>query len=96
MMQEIIQSTTGQLVIGLAGLLMLTVFGVYVALKFRDDTDNIESAADLLSKFREMRQEGQIDEDEYRTIRTDLEGKLSKQSAAESADADGFDVQGSS
>ena len=87
-MQEVLQSPTGQLVIGLAGLLILTVIGVYFALKFRDGSDSIDSSADLLTKFRELRQEGHIDEEEYRTIRTDLEGKLSVQSSAESGDAD--------
>lgn len=86
MMQEMLQTTTGQLVVGLSGLLVLTVIGVYVVLKFRDSTDGIDSSADLMTKFREMRQEGHIDEEEYRTIKTDLEGKLSTLSRAEPGD----------
>ena len=89
-MQEVLRSTFGQLVIGLSGLLMLTVVGVYVALKFRDESDSSESSADLLAKFREMRFEGHISEDEYRHITTDLKVKLSQQSSAEPVDADGF------
>lgn len=93
-MQDVLQSTASQLVIGLASLLMLTTIGVYVVLKFRDDGDSIESSSELLTKFREMRHEGHINEDEYRTIKTDLEGKLSKPSSGNSVDADGFDLQG--
>jgi hypothetical protein len=93
-MQDVLQSTFGQLVIGLAGLLMLTVVGVYFALRFRDENDSTESSADLLTKFREMRHEGHINEDEFRHITTDLKGKLSQQSSAESVDRDGFDLQG--
>lgn len=93
-MLEIVQSTTGQLVIGLASLLVLLVIGAYIALKFRDSDDSSESSADLLTKFREMRQEGHINDDEFRHIRTDLEGKLSQQSSAESGDSDRFDSQG--
>ena len=79
-MQEILQTQTAQVVIGLTGLAMLVALGVYVVLKFRDSSDSTESSADLLTKFREMRQEGHINEEEYRTIKTDLEGKLSTHS----------------
>ena len=93
-MPEVLQTPTGQIVIGLAGLSVLTVIGAYIVLKFRGETDSIdssESSAELLAKFREMRQDGHINEHEYRTIRTDLEAKLSKQS---SVDADGLDLHG--
>lgn len=59
---------------------MLVSIGAYIVLKFRDSDDSTESSADLLTKFREMRQEGQINEEEYRTIKTDLGDKLSTQS----------------
>lgn len=93
-MPDVLQTPTGQVVLAFTGLAILTVVGTYIVLKFRgetDSTDSRESPADLLAKFREMRQDGHINEQEYRTIRTDLEGKLSKQS---SADVDGFDLQG--
>jgi hypothetical protein len=91
-MPEVLQTSAAQIVIGLAALLILTVIGAYVVLKFRDDSDGSESSAELLTKFREMREEGHIEEHEYRTIRTDLEGKLSMQSSAEPVDSDGFDL----
>lgn len=94
MIEEFLQTKTAQLIFGVSGLLILTMIGVYVVLKFRDDDDSMDNSTDLLTKFREMKHEGHINEDEYRTIRTDLEGKLSKQSPAEFGDSDGFDLQG--
>ena len=85
-MLEVMRSSSGQLTIGFAGLAILVVIGVYVVLRFRDDAgsaDEIENASNLLTKFREMKHEGHIDEEEYRTIRTDLEGKLSQQAPVE-------------
>ena len=79
-MHAILQSQTAQVVVGLAGLAILAALGVYVVLKFRDSSDSTESDIELLTKFREMRQEGHINEEEYRTIKTDLEGKLSPHS----------------
>ena len=93
-MYDVLNTVSGQLVIAFSGLLMVITLGVYVVLKFRDSSDSTESSAELLAKFREMRHEGHIDEDEYRTIRTDLEGKLSQQSTGNTADLDGFDLQG--
>ena len=80
-MQEILQTTTAQVVIGLAGLAILGTIGGYIVLKFRDSNDSTESSTDLLTKFQEMRQEGQINDEEYRTIKTDLEDKLSLHSS---------------
>jgi uncharacterized membrane protein len=89
-MLEVMRSTTGQLVMGLAFLGILIVIGTYVVLKFRDEAGHegdTENASNLLTKFREMKQEGHIDEEEYRTIRTDLQGKLSQQSSAQAGDS---------
>jgi len=89
-MQEILQTSTAQVVIGLAGLSILAALGVYVVLKFRDSNDSAESSADLLAKFQEMRQEGQINEEEYRTIKTDLRDKLSLPSSDRNKDDGSF------
>ena len=88
-MPDLLQTTTAQIVVGLAGLMILTMIGVYVVLSFRDSIEDDETSSDLLTKFREMRHQGYLDEAEYRTIRTDLEGKLSEQSSAESEDTAG-------
>ena len=80
MIRDILQTTTAEVILGLAGLLVLTVIGSYLVLRFRDDAEDDETSSDLLMKFREMRHEGYINEAEYRTIRTELESKLSEQS----------------
>ena len=85
-MRELLQTTTAQVVIGFTGLLILTMIGTYVVLRFRDIAEDDETSSDLLMKFREMRHEGYLNEAEYRTIRTDLESKLSEQSSAKSSD----------
>ncbi len=86
-MRELLQTTTAQVVIGFTGLLILTMIGTYVVLRFRDIAEDDETSSDLLKKFREMRLEGYLNEAEYRTIRTDLESKLSEHSLAEPEDA---------
>ena len=80
---EILRSPTGEFVVGFAGVLILTVIGAYFVLKVRDSIGSDDSSADLLSKFQEMRHEGHINEEEFRTIKTDLGGQLSPQSWAE-------------
>lgn len=90
-MIEVLRSSAGEFVVGLSGLLILTVIGVYIVLKLRDSIDSEDSTASLLEKFQEMRHEGHINENEYRSIKTDLSGLLSKQSLAESKDAKGGD-----
>ena len=88
-MLEVLGTPTGKLVVAFAALAILISFGVWVVLKFRDGADGtgeIENASDLLTKFREMRQDGHIDEEEYRTIRTDLEGKLSQPASPDDID----------
>lgn len=93
-MFEVLQSPTGKLVVAFAALAILITTGIWVVLKFRDGADGtgeIESASDLLSKFREMRQDGHIDEEEFRTIRTDLQGKLSQQAPTDDIDPKAFD-----
>ena len=89
-MQEILQTTAAQVVIGLAGLAILGSLGAYIVLKFRDSNDSTESSADLLAKFQEMRQEGHLNEEEYRTIKTDLRDKLSLPSSDQIDDDGGF------
>jgi hypothetical protein len=82
-MLEFLQTTTAQTVIGFAGLLVLTMMGTYVVLRFRDSIEDDETSTDLLTKFREMRHEGYLSETEYRTIRTEIESKLSKPASTE-------------
>jgi hypothetical protein len=78
-MPDLLQTPTAQLVIGLATLLVLSMVGAYVVLRFRDSIEDDETTNDLLTKFREMHHQGYLSEAEYRTIRTDLGGQLSRE-----------------
>ena len=79
-MLDFLRTTPAQLVIGVAILGILSVAGYYVVTKFRDRTGNdAPSASELLSNFREMAQQGDIDEAEYRTIKTALGDKLQQE-----------------
>jgi hypothetical protein len=59
-----------QLVLWLAVLAILTVVGYYVVRRFRDGVEQSETVSELLSNFRQMRQQGQLSDAEFRTIRT--------------------------
>ncbi len=85
-MRDILQTNAAQAVVSFTGLLILTMMGTYVVLRFRDSIEDDETSSDLLTKFRENRHGGYLDEAEYRTIRTDLESKLSEHSLAEPED----------
>ena len=72
-MAEFIESPPAQIVIGLAVIFALIAVGVYVVLRFRDRADGEESlTADVIENFREMHGQGDLSDDEYRTIKTVL------------------------
>jgi len=51
--------------------------GILVVRKFRDQLDeNQEPPLGSLSNFREMHERGDLSDDEYRTIKTALAGRL--------------------
>jgi uncharacterized membrane protein len=76
-MEEFFNSTPVQLVIALTALAILTVISAFVVKKFRDrNDDDRPTANDLLTNFRELHDEGDISEKEYRNIKTVLGDKL--------------------
>ena len=79
-MVEFLQSTPAQLVIGLTALAVLTVTGAFIVQKFRDRNDNDRlDANQLLTNFRDLHDEGDISETEFRNIRTVLGDQLSQE-----------------
>lgn len=56
----------------LATLLVLSVVGAKIVRRFRDSTEETETSSSMLTKFREMRQRGELSEAEFRTIKTTL------------------------
>lgn len=82
-MLDFLRTWPAQLVIGVTILAVLSVVGWYVVAKFRDSTgDDGLSASELLSNFREIHQQGDIDESEYRKIKTALGAKLQQEEKA--------------
>ncbi len=76
-MQEFLRTPIASAVLWIAVLLVMLAVGYYVMRRFRDRSDDDrQTASDLLTNFREMRQEGDISEMEFRTIKTVLGRKL--------------------
>ena len=66
-------TTQAQVVMMLAALAIFVIIGYYVVRRFRDfAADDRPTANDLLMKFRELQHRGDINEAEYRTIKTVL------------------------
>ncbi len=76
-MLDILFTTQAQAVMMLAALAILSTIGYYVVRRFRGQTgDDQTTANDLLTNFRELREQGDISETEYRTIKTMLGERL--------------------
>ena len=75
-MIEFLQTPQARLVVWLAILLVLSVIGVYVVRRFRDSIEDAETSSSMLTKFREMRHRGDLDDKEFRTIRTILAERM--------------------
>ena len=79
-MKEFLLATPVQAAIWTAVLLILVVAGWYVAGRFRDRSDdNQPTASDLLTNFRELHHQGDINDAEFRTIKTVLGEEIQKE-----------------
>ena len=69
-----------QAVLWTSVLSVVVAVGCFIVQRFRDGAEENEvSASDLLTNFEEMHREGDLNESEYRTIKTALGAKLQKQ-----------------
>ena len=69
--------TLSQLILGLGLLIGLVIVGVLVVQRFRGGAvDKGRTASDLLSNFEEMRSRGDIDDADYRKIKSVLGAEL--------------------
>ena len=76
-MKQISAETFTALVVGVVGLLGLLTVAWVVLEKLRGNTQqNEDSAGELLSNLQDLRQEGDISDAEYRTIKAVLGAKL--------------------
>ena len=79
-MLEVLTTPSGKAVIWVTVLLVVAVVGWYVVLRFRDISDDDHpTPSELLTNFRELRQEGDISEQEYRTIKTALRPDIDRE-----------------
>ena len=76
-MQQPSAETISQLILGLAMLLGLLIVAVLVVQRFRGGkVGKGRTASDLLSNFEEMRSRGDIDDADYRKIKSVLGAEL--------------------
>ncbi len=76
-MAEFLKDPVVQLVIWLAVFAALVAIAVYVTMRIRAETVQKEPvASEMLSKFRELHGQGDLSEEEFRTIKTTLAEQL--------------------
>ena len=79
-MKQFLLSTPAQLVIWVTVLAALVAIGGFVVGRLRDSSDDERlTANDLLSNFRELHDQGDIDAAEFRNIKTVLGVKLQRE-----------------
>lgn len=79
-MAEFFEDSTVQLVIWLSALAVLVAVAVYVIMRIRTAPVQSEPvASEMLSKFRELRGQGDLSEEEFRTIKTTLAEQLQEE-----------------
>lgn len=76
-MLKLLTTPQAQTVIWLAVLAILSVVGIYVVKRFRDQSgEDGPQANELMTNFREMHLRGDIDEKEFRQLKTVLGTQL--------------------
>ena len=79
-MFEFLNSTTAQIVLGFAGLAVVSAVGFYVIAKVRNEwIESTSDTSDLITNFRDLKESGQLSDKEYRTIKGMLAEKLSRE-----------------
>ena len=73
---EFLMTPLAQLVIWTSVLLILTTIGIYIVRRFRGGTEDNETSSMLLTKFRDSRYRGDLNESEFRTIKTILAERM--------------------
>ena len=79
-MLKFLTTPEAQAVLYVSALLILMAMGCYIVLRFRDRTDEDQlKANELLTNFREIHQQGDINDTEYRSIKTTLGEQLEEE-----------------
>ena len=89
-MLDFLRSTPAQATIWGTVLIVLCLVGVFVVKRFRDRADSDgPSPSDLLSEFRELREDGDITPQEFRQIKAVLGTKLQQSLGSKDTEGDG-------
>ncbi|MCH8923035.1 MAG: SHOCT domain-containing protein [Planctomycetes bacterium] len=76
-MAEFLDSNVARLVILLTVVGMLSAVGWYIVSKFRGGAGQEQpTASEMLTNLQEMRQQGDVTEEEFRTIKRQLSARL--------------------
>ncbi len=79
-MLDILRTPEAPIVIVVWAVAMMAIIGFYVVRRYRDQTaDDTPGANELLTNFREMHLEGDIEEAEYRKIKTQMSDQLKEE-----------------
>ena len=79
-MLDFLETREAQVIIMLWALAIVAIAGYYIVRRFRDQTaDDTPGANELLTNFREMHHEGDIDEAEYRKIKMQMSHQLTEE-----------------
>jgi uncharacterized membrane protein len=75
-MNEQLQSLT-QAALLFAAVFVLTAIGIAIVRKFRDtDSDDTSESSDMMTRFRDLHEQGGLSDEEFRTIKSKLATKL--------------------
>lgn len=79
-MWDYLSTPVAQTVLWLAGLAVLVAAGVYLVGRVRPDQQPAaQSASELLSEFRELYEQGELSDEEFRTIKSKLNQRLQQE-----------------
>jgi uncharacterized membrane protein len=79
-MKDFLLSPLPQVVIWMAVLSIMVIMGFWLVGRYRDRTDeDRQTPNEMLTNFREMRHQGDIDDSEFRTIKTVLGTKIQEE-----------------
>ena len=80
LMPDFLQSTAAQVVIWLALCAVLVAVGIYVVAKVRQTLAESEPEThELMANFRELHSQGELSDEEYRTIKATLAARLQRE-----------------
>lgn len=75
--QRLLERREARLILSVAGLLAFIAVGLYVVGKIRNLFRSTEAGAgDLLNNFRDLHSQGELSDEEFRTIKAKLAAKL--------------------